>query len=472
MADRKQTHPAYSPRPQPPRGKGGEAFSPRREDALPRVRGSEAGQRPPVQGAAPRQGRAGGTQERRMMPGSSGHGGVGKKVAGQKPSGQKPPVKRTSQGRPGKRQAADAERENTRTFTRVSPAALSSRPFKAKGEAGRAPEFDSAPGFRKVGDAGQAAGYRAPRFQNSPREYIPESQGAPSARTLGNLREQTPSARRRRSKENRRSDLTRLRRTNYRTRFRVVKKPKHRPRYYLSRIIATLALYLLFLGVFSAFFFMSLFRHTIVSSGSVDCIVGTRGEDGYFKYESRYGSVFQNGAMYVNMTRIATLCELTTTGDFTVMRYFTRVGKGDEVLLTVGSSVAVINGTPVLLAGPTYLSGDIVYVSGDLFTRFAQGVNVEWNEEKRDLIFTREIVSTSVLGGNVYADMTFDLQEQTAEIGIAFDDLPLDLRMRIEQAYNAGGGYIAPPPSTAPLPDDAPSPDPAPMPDDTPEPNA
>jgi len=294
--------------------------------------------------------------------------------------------------------------------------------------------------WRRVSEPGGKEQYQAPRFRGAAREYVPgqgeerkERGGARSG--MHRLKEQSPSRRRERSKQNRRQNLEKLRRANFRSSFRVVTKKKRTGRFYLVMGCVSLALYLLLMGCFAAFFAANLFRKTLREQGSVRYVIGTEGVEGYAKGEMRYGTLFRDGQMMLNMDQIADLCELTVTGDATRMRFYSRGDLGHDVVLYPGSASAVINGTPVTLAAKTVMEEDVVYVSADLIERFASGITVEWDEEKSRLTISRIIQSTSVLKGDVYAELTYALVQDGGEERIDLSSLPLELRMRIEADF-------------------------------------
>ncbi len=349
-----------------------------------------------------------------------------------------------SSKKPPQSDARAGSRVQTKTFTQVktktkTPPAQRIQPKQADFR-----EHTSL-NWRSVKESGAGDGYRSPRFQGAAREYVkksephmpskarPASKSAPSAQApMNHLKAQSPKARRERSKHTRRQTLETLRRQNYRHKFRVVSKKKKPKSFYLKIIGATLALYLLFLGGYSAFFRNNLMTKSLQQQGSVRYTVGVKDTKGYLRTDVKYGTLFRGGIMYLNMNHIAALCDLTTTGDLTQMRFTSRGSRGDSALFRIGSRTAVINGTPVTLAGPAILENDTVYVAADFFSRFSGGLTVDWNEEKSTLAVTREVVSTSVMSGDSYAELTFGLDKNLPDTAIDFELLDIDLQMKIE----------------------------------------
>lgn len=317
---------------------------------------------------------------------------------------------------------------------------------------GTSGQFDTSLNWRHVSEPGEQDSYKSPQFRGAAREYVPKRapvSGAPrrpsSAQAgMGSILEQTPTRRRERSKQNRRRKLENLHRENYRRQFRIVKKNKRPKSFYVALVCLTLACYLIFAGGMAAIFAGNLFRRTLQDNGSVTYVFGTSENTGYAKVSLRYGSAFRDGMLMINMNRIAALCDLTMTGDLHQVRFYSRGEAGDEVIFYTDSHTAVINGTPVTLSGKSVMIGDSVYVPMDFFERFARGLELEWEEERSRLTVTRIVVSTSVLKGDSYAEVTFGLSKDPAESAITLDDLALELRMRIEADYeqsvlNPGG---------------------------------
>ncbi len=344
---------------------------------------------------------------------------------------------------------------DTRTFPRVKPAAPAKKTFaapqKPQTRPAAQPESASAPGWRRVRDGEGQSAYRAPHFEGGTREYI-QNQGEITSEHA-DIRSQTPSARRAKRKENRRGDLAKLRRSNFRASFRVVSTKKTRPKDRFRRIFTVLALYLIAFGIMAACFFGDRLLYALQPTDRVNVVLGEKGKTGYFRYEDGMGNVVFGETMYLNMTRIAEFLEFTTTGDLVSMRYFTRNDKVHEIVLIADSRLCLVNGTPVMLALPTVLQTDTVFVSSDLLTRFFEGISVEWNEKYHNVYIKREVASTGVLEGDVYREVTFVLKEADANDAVVLEELPLDLRMRIEAAYASGGGFIDPGPQ-APIEDE------------------
>lgn len=350
-------------------------------------------------------------------------------------------------------ETAEERNQITQTFRRPPHLRRPTENGASKQASGTAPgQFDTSLNWRHVAEPGEQGTYKSPQFRGAAREYVPKRapvSGAPrrpsSAQTgMGSILEQTPARRRERSKQNRRRKLENLHRENYRRQFRIVKK-KRRPRsFYIAVVCLTLACYLVFAGGMAAVFAGNLFRRTLQDNGSVTYVFGTSKNTGYAKVSLRYGSAFRDGMLMINMNRIAALCDLTMTGDLDQVRFYSRGEAGDEVLFYTDSHTAVINGTPVTLSGKSVMIGDSVYVPMDFFERFVSGLELKWEEERSRLTVTRIVVSTSVLKGDSYAELTFGLHKDQAVPEIVFDDLALELRMRIEADYeqsvvNPGG---------------------------------
>lgn len=318
--------------------------------------------------------------------------------------------------------------------------------------------FQTSLNWRRVGESGESNNYKAPHFKGTAREYIPNaspkkdpsshkivfehSERRPSG--LQHIKSQSPRLRRERTKQNRRKNLESLHRENFRQQFRVVSKKKRSRGFYLKMISATLALYLLFLGAYAAYFSSNLVSRGLQERESIRYTVGTKDETGYLRTNVLYKTVFRNDVLYLNMNHIASLCRLTTTGNLSRMRYSSRAEGADFVTFFIGQKTAIVNGAHVTLSAPAVLEGESVYVPIDFFDRFVTGLDILWDEEKSELSMKRQIVSTSIMNGNEYADLCFGLDKTEIVGGIAWESLDLELRMRIEAAYAQGNNPIPP----------------------------
>lgn len=300
--------------------------------------------------------------------------------------------------------------------------------------------------WRHIAEPSTDGGYRSPRFRGGTREYVPEqdthrkgSDPSPVKRDgMGELKKQTPVQRRAQSKQNRRQKLEKLQRRNFRKQFRVVDRKKQPRGFYLVVIVLTLGMYLAMMGGLAMLVAGNLFRGGLQNGGSISYTLGTEEYDGYLKTEIRYGTLFRDGVMMLNMNHIAGLCELTTTGDLTQMHFYSRGELGHEVVFHVGTRSAVVNGVPITLAARSVLEGDTLYVSADFFERFAGGLDIVWDEKKESLTITRRVLFTSVLRGDEYAELTFGVEMESYADSIDRSTLDLELQMRIEADYLYG----------------------------------
>lgn len=215
-------------------------------------------------------------------------------------------------------------------------------------------------------------------------------------------------------------------------RFRISVKPQRHISFYLICIGATAALYFTLLAIVTFSRLPTLLPGSLSGQGTVKVTVGEENSAFYESARISKDKIYQNGVTYLNMNQIASLCELTTTGDLTRMRYTSREGNGQSVIFFVESKTAVINGTPVLLSGKTLLYGDTVYVSSDFFRRFVNGVEVEKNEEKNTITIKRQPIAQSVMNGIIYADVSFTVGAGESSESIDWDLLDLDTQMKIE----------------------------------------
>ncbi len=100
-------------------------------------------------------------------------------------------------------------------------------------------------------------------------------------------------------------------------------------------------------------------------------------------------TVKSGDTFYLNMTKIAKLYEMVTTGDSVSMKYTVR--ESDESLeLILGQSLAYINGIPQRMEAPCKLKNGEVFVSADFINRCFNCITVNIDRELNKITLIRE----------------------------------------------------------------------------------
>ena len=113
-------------------------------------------------------------------------------------------------------------------------------------------------------------------------------------------------------------------------------------------------------------------------------------EDEYYRQENISDTyLYVDNVLYLNMTDIATMCDMTVVGDFSSLTYFcindstqTATFYFDSDKLTVNGEHYKMNGAMFTVPAKDPEKPDIVYVPASFVARFCTGVIVEINEDK------------------------------------------------------------------------------------------
>ncbi len=167
-----------------------------------------------------------------------------------------------------------------------------------------------------------------------------------------------------------------------------IKLFKNRLRIFFNRFILFAFMFLLVFLTWIVLFFINLLNNGSPDSGvytyqtgSIYDVVDVKTVKGNL--------VFRNGTYYINVTDIASYCEFTTTGDVSQIRFISKSPGNDNVRFKIGESIIYVNGICARLSVPIIGEGDSIYVPVEFFYKYAIGISVIIDEEKRQIIISR-----------------------------------------------------------------------------------
>ncbi len=262
-----------------------------------------------------------------------------------------------------------------------------------------------------------------------------------------NLRSQTPLNRRMEQKKAAPAEPGTRRRTSNRQYYRIKDDsdaPKHR---IFRRILLVVACYAMIMTVCLAAISLYLPHHSTRETGNYVYQLGP--DDGYYSRHTYSWDVVRNGdVFYLNMTEIATYCNMTTTGDDHVMRYIVK-DTGETVEFVIGESIAMVNGVKERVGGNTYLRNGKVYVPMEFVNRCINGIRASVDTDTNKITVLRETTDS----GDP-APISFPYKPSTTTSAIRFADLDHDLQLQIliqnqpkDPTENEGGSEAEPNPS-------------------------
>ncbi len=239
-----------------------------------------------------------------------------------------------------------------------------------------------------------------------------------------NLKSQTPLNRQLRQK-NVPSEPGTRRRTTKPQYYRIKEERKKSRSLLGKRVLTVLILYAILMPLSLGLFWMWLPRHTTPETRNYTYQIGPDNNVLSKKIYS-WDIVRAESVYYLDMTGIAELCEMTTTGDSESMKYTVRAN-GETVEFVLGQSLAYINGIPERMEATCYIRNGKVYVPMDFVNRCFKGLNASLDTEKNKITVIRE---TDDETGN-YLLLSFPFKQSETSSSIDFSSLDVDIQQEI-----------------------------------------
>ena len=287
-----------------------------------------------------------------------------------------------------KRQAGQKQ-EESRSFrpTASTRSSLSGSAFPKPTGQKQSPPLRQSPASRTAPLRGQASAKRQ-GVPNSPKNPNPPKKGTKSTYSADSrlVRSRTNTEREKAvSSPNRDMNANRVRPKTY----KVKKKAPKGLVLFLKRAAVCLVLFLLLFGLTSLFLWLDISSRNSAMPAEIGFLLSeSDGENE--KIRSRDTSEFyHNGTLYLNMTEIASLYGFTTTGDRKTLRFITDLAKDENILIAIGTSEAVVNGTPIRLSHPSFRNDSGVWLPLDFFTSYLTGLKVGYSEKEETLSVCR-----------------------------------------------------------------------------------
>ncbi len=205
-----------------------------------------------------------------------------------------------------------------------------------------------------------------------------------------------------------------------------IKEERRKKRSLLGkRILAVLMLYAVLMPLSMALFWMWLPRHTTPETQNYTYQIGP--DDNVLSRKVYPWDTVRSGSVYyLDMTGLAELCEMTTTGDSVSMKYTVR-SSGEAIEFVLGQSLAYINGIPERMEGICYLRNGRVYVPMEFINRCFSGLSATLDSERNKITVIRE--SDEETGE--YLEITFPFQQSQTSDAILFGSLDPELQEEI-----------------------------------------
>ncbi len=247
---------------------------------------------------------------------------------------------------------------------------------------------------------------------------------SPESDLKNNLKSQTPLNRQLRQKNAPPEPGTR-RRTTKPQYYRIKEERKKNRSLFGKRVLTVLLLYAVLMPLSLGLFWMWLPRHTTPETRNYTYQIGP--DNNVLSKKIYSWDIVRSGSIYyLDMTGIAELCEMTTTGDSYSMKYTVR-GNGETVEFILGQSLAYINGIAERMEDICYIRNSKLYVPMDFVNRCFKGLTATLDTERNKITVIRE---TDDKTGN-YLLLSFPYKQSETSVSIDFSSLDADIQQEI-----------------------------------------
>lgn len=216
-------------------------------------------------------------------------------------------------------------------------------------------------------------------------------------------------------------------------RYRIKVKRKALLSLLFGRFVIFLTFYMLLAFISCSVFYINLKRPPEADTEPYLLIINDKTEDKK-SYELKVDDFYINGGLYLDMSMLANTFDLTTTGDIENLRYV-NTSNGDELRVTVGSSIVTMNTVSVPLGRPVVRHDSRILIPIEFFGNYVEGITIKTEKDEKTgvkkiyLDQTVDGYTSSVLYGNkaTYAPISFALKDPSAASNIPENSLPTDI---------------------------------------------
>ncbi len=247
--------------------------------------------------------------------------------------------------------------------------------------------------------------------------------------TASPIMNQSAKSRRMRQKETP-TELEELHRGEGKRSFRIKKRKKSGFKIFLRNALICIILYAIIMPTSYL-----LFRRSLKTAATVEKsnIVYQIGDDSniFLRKTLSYDSVISDDTVYLNMSELASYCEMMITGDSEQLRFIVRDGSNENVGFVIGSDEVKINNVSARLSAPTFVKDGSLYVPMEFVNLYVIGVKATYDTEKSRLTVAKDPDAGAV---------SFALKAPTPTEAISWDSLSYDLRELIMNGNRTDNG--------------------------------
>lgn len=211
--------------------------------------------------------------------------------------------------------------------------------------------------------------------------------------------------------------------------FRIKEKHPFNVKKILTSLVLFLLSYILVFGFSVMILYLQLQAHTPKNTSPIFYEIVNTDETQKLSYSQKREIVFPKNQLYINMTHIASVFKLTTTGDAEKIRFISNNADNDYVIFEVNNSIAYINGIDVNIDFPVLSIDNCIYVPYNFFTTYMLGITVEYIAEENAVYISRTIEDADP---TIYQEIEFLIKSPSKTHGISEDSLPIDILIQTD----------------------------------------
>ncbi len=118
------------------------------------------------------------------------------------------------------------------------------------------------------------------------------------------------------------------------------------------------------------------------------------------------------GNLYIPVSALSDMCELTVTGTYEDLRYLPRNNEGQSMRFVVDSDIAYVNGAKVRTISPSFIYDGKLYIPLDFMQKYSNGLAIEVDEGNRKIIISKSLEGyDAATDSNIYSVLSFNLSE-------------------------------------------------------------
>ncbi len=116
------------------------------------------------------------------------------------------------------------------------------------------------------------------------------------------------------------------------------------------------------------------------------------------------------GNLYIPVSALTDICELTVTGTIFDLRYLPRSSEGHSMRFIVDSDIAYVNGAKVRMISPSFIYEGKLYIPLDFIQKYSKGLAIEADDGNRKIKITKLLEGYDAsTDSKLYSVLTFNL---------------------------------------------------------------